>query len=135
MLPTWSADARASLAADLRAGFAAVAPATLEPSGRPATWWRVDPATGAVLGVSESGRGDAAVEYGMLVNVIGLAFCMVGAVSADSISALLLCGFGFATGTGVLLGSATAVGHGTGLLMVLSAVLYGLGGLGIPGGP
>ncbi|MBX3141542.1 MAG: hypothetical protein KF875_12365 [Trueperaceae bacterium] len=135
VLPTWSADARASLAADLRAGFAAVAPATLEPSGRPATWWRVDPATGAVLGVSESGRGDAAVEYGMLVNVIGLAFCMVGAVSADSISALLLCGFGFATGTGVLLGSATAVGHGTGLLMVLSAVLYGLGGLGIPGGP
>jgi len=132
-LPTWSADARASLAADLRAGFAAVAPAAVEPADRPATWWRVDPATGAVIGVSEDGRGDAAVEYGMLVNLVGMAFCTVGAVQAESVAAVTLCAFGFATGTGALIGSAGPVTHLVGALMLASAVLYGLGGLGIPG--
>ncbi len=132
-LPAWSADARASLAADLRAGFAAVAPVALTPSDRPATWWRVDPTTGAVLGVSEDGRGDAAVEYGMLVNLVGMAFCTVGAVQAESVAAVTMCAFGFATGTGALIGSAGPVTHLVGALMLASAVLYGLGGLGIPG--
>lgn len=135
-LPGWSADARASLAADLRAGYAAVAPATLEPTDGPASWWRVDTTTGAVLGVSESGRGDAAVEYGMLVNFVGFAFCMAGAIgSGTSPGAVTLCVFGMATGTGALIGSAGGVTHLVGVLMLASAVLYGLGGLGIPGNP
>jgi hypothetical protein len=60
----WQDDARARLADDVGAGFAAVVirqPVDIQ--GRPRLgWWRVDPRTGATIGVMESGYHQALTE-------------------------------------------------------------------------
>ena len=126
----WAPDASASLRADLEAGYLVVVPTAPGGTGAPASWWRIDPTTGTTLGVNELGWGPSMVAYALIVNFIGFAFCEVGAISGGAaIGGTVLCTFGFATGTGAILAGAGGV---AGALMIASAILYGLGGLGYP---
>ncbi len=60
-------DALAYLKRDLESGHAVVIP-TQMPSGLALTgWWRVDPVTGATLGMMSDGRGSDVMEYLVLV--------------------------------------------------------------------
>lgn len=125
-----SADAAALIAADVAAGYTVVVP-TAAAANTTASWWRIDPETGMTLGVNELGWGPSMAEYSMIVNFIGFAFCMVGSVgSGASPGSVTLCVFGLATGTGAIVAGAGGI---AGTLMIVSALLYGLGGLGIPG--
>ncbi|HYE99186.1 MAG TPA: hypothetical protein VEJ18_09765, partial [Planctomycetota bacterium] len=58
--------AKARLKAELGAGYVAVAP-TAEIDGE-AAWWRIDPRSGAALGIGETGYGQTATEYWLTVN-------------------------------------------------------------------
>jgi hypothetical protein len=63
------AEVRASLAAELDAGHVLIVPErSIELAGRQLYgWWRIDPVTGQALGVMDSGRGQAMVEYGLIL--------------------------------------------------------------------
>ena len=45
-------------------------------------WWRIDPKSGTTLGVMQGGRGQSAVEYAILCEVVGLA-AFVGCAGAN----------------------------------------------------
>ncbi len=61
----YKATAKARVKADLQAGHVVVAPA-VELEGE-AVWWRIDPRTGAALGIGETGCGQTSVEYWLVV--------------------------------------------------------------------
>jgi hypothetical protein len=65
-----STEARARITEDLRAGNIVVIPggSSETENGNELAWWRIDPSSGATLGIGESGAGQAMVEY--LVNTI-----------------------------------------------------------------
>ena len=78
------ADTQARLGQDLAAGYVAYcAPPT---KGRPATWYRVDPKTGATLGMGMNGWGASLGEYALQVWLISFAasffICMVATTGA-----------------------------------------------------
>jgi len=133
---TWSDEALASMTADLGSGAVVVAPLNAPtPSSGERTWWRVDPTTGATLGVGERGWGVSTAEYAFILNVVSFAFCEVSAVRGGAaVGGTLMCTFGFVTGTGGILavGTASTVSGVAGVLMLASVILYGIGGLGIP---
>ncbi|HZL38038.1 MAG TPA: hypothetical protein VFC78_22170 [Tepidisphaeraceae bacterium] len=65
--PAWrqaavSPDARARIEQDLANGFIVVVSASAPANGT-AAWWRIDPATGQILGMAGPGWGTAMVEY------------------------------------------------------------------------
>jgi hypothetical protein len=123
-------DVSALLRADLEAGYVVVVPTAPSEPDAPVSWWRVDPSTGATLGVNELGWGPSMAEYSLIVNFIGFAFCEVGAVSGGAaVGGTMMCVFGLATGTGAIVAGSGGV---AGALMIASAVLYGIGGLGYP---
>ncbi len=65
--PDLSPDLRARIVGDLSAGRLAVVP----PGGAGAVgWWRLDPSTGAVLGIGDRGWGQAFSEYTEGVNIV-----------------------------------------------------------------
>lgn len=127
----WPADVQARVRQEIAAGYAVVAPVALESSDPwGASWWRVDAATGETLGVNLLGWGPSAAEYALIVNFIGFGFCEVGTVLGGTpVGGTVLCVFGFATGTGAIL--ATGV-NAAGILGIVAALLYGIGGLGSP---
>lgn len=55
-------DTRTHLRKALAAGQVVVLPETRE-ADRSMTWWRIDPASGAALGMGPTGRGQAGIEY------------------------------------------------------------------------
>lgn len=131
-LAGWSADARESLKEDLTEGQAAVVPVAAPEEGE-AAWWLVDTRTGAVLGVDEHGRGNVMIDYIMVVNVILYGACMGSAISAAEranrlLVGILVCSTAFVAGAGTIVAAAEGAANATGLLMVISAMLYAIGG-------
>lgn len=72
-----AADDRARIAAALEAGYWVIVPeAPVEIAGTPASaWWRIDPATGATLGMTQHGGADF-TEYVAFVIVLGWPFIL-----------------------------------------------------------
>lgn len=101
---------RRAIARDLEAGYAVVAPVTMPDGFQTAAWWRVDPTSGVTLGRGGDGRGQAALDYIVLVNsifigVVGFGMCRAGGGSMGCCIA----------------DAATGVAGG----MILGALLYG----------
>lgn len=70
--------AREWLRGELESGFVVIAPVR-QPEGLDMTgWWRVDPVTGNVLGMTADGHGQDVVEY--LIDTTGIAFNLVQAL-------------------------------------------------------
>lgn len=63
----FDADAGARIAAELAGGKVVVLPAELAPGGPFPGWWRIDPASGATLGIGATGHGQAMVEYALII--------------------------------------------------------------------
>jgi hypothetical protein len=65
-----SKDVTARIAADVKNGFVVVAPtqALVSEDLSAEAWWRIDPATGASLGIGAKGWGQAISEYGLRVS-------------------------------------------------------------------
>jgi hypothetical protein len=72
-----AADVKARIASDLDAGNIVLAPSApvATDRGAQAGWWRIDPKTGATLGVGANGMGAALVERGSLHWWIGKGVC------------------------------------------------------------
>ena len=86
-----SIEARSNLARELEAGFT-----VLLPEGGAAAWWRVDPATGETLGITEDGRGQAMTEYVITLSDVGLNvyFTLKGlekCLEEETVGAMLCC--------------------------------------------
>jgi hypothetical protein len=64
-----SAEARQHIGDELKSGFAVVLPEK-PVSGSRLAWWRVDPQTGATLGMTESGEGAVMVEYAAMIGMV-----------------------------------------------------------------
>ena len=113
-------DARARIEADLNAGYIVVAPA--EPS---AAWWRIDPRSGATLGMMSSGGGaelaesallfaegmsSAACFVGVGIAVVGIADGSTGRVATGVALCAIAAGAGAAgSGLGLIAGGGNAV--------------------------
>lgn len=82
--------ARASMARDLQAGFAIVVPSRpVTLGGREAlAWWRIDPKTGATLGVGAEGTGTATETAILVAKHIAIAsvVCLAGHYGASAVS-------------------------------------------------
>jgi hypothetical protein len=85
--PAWRAmdlpaDVRQRMSADLSSGAAILLPAKAPvQDGRPHyAWWRLDPATGQVLGIGPSGWGQAAAEESMVKSHLELAIVTLASV-------------------------------------------------------
>lgn len=136
-LAAWPPDARARLTHEVEAGYAVLVDAAAgSAGGAPASWWRIDLLSGSALGVNALGYGASAAEYAMIVNFIGFAFCEYGALTGSApVAGTTMCAFGFATGTGAVIASGVGAAVGVaGVLAIASAILYGLGGIGVGGG-
>ncbi len=106
-IPVEFADSRAWIAADLTAGYSVLVPsrlATAKTTDGPA-WWRIDPVTGRVLGMSALGDGATMGEYAaVLGQVAGAMMCGVKMAmngpnqSAGQKAGALICLRGFAIG-------------------------------------
>lgn len=77
-LAALSPDTRARVEADLGAGYIVVAPGSPTPAGDGEAWWRIDPRTGATLGMMSSGGGAELAEYGLLLEYSSSVVCFVG---------------------------------------------------------
>ncbi len=132
-LAGWPDDAKEGLKRDVEAGYTVLANAAAGISDAGVgSWWRVDPSSGSTLGVDSRGYGNVTAEYGMIVNFIGFAACEYAAVTSGlPIAGTVYCAFGFATGSGALV---AGTGHAAGILSIVSALLYILGGSGHGGG-
>jgi hypothetical protein len=66
-----SADARSAITHDLDSGYIVVAPTTAVPQGgEPSVgWWRINPTTGDLLGVADSGWGQSVTERATLTEM------------------------------------------------------------------
>ena len=79
-------DLAARILADLAAGYAVVSPPGTAPDAQRAGWWRIDPSTGATLGMGEQGWGAVLVEYAFYLTVQAMLAeiaCMATAASEE----------------------------------------------------
>ncbi len=96
----WTAEARARLAESTQAGYIVIAPKSPDKGNSEdwSAWWRIDPATGATLGIDQEGRGAAgekvvidikaglqsAAAVGFAGGVCGFTLCVVSAAIAGN---------------------------------------------------
>ncbi len=133
---------KASVQADLDAGYVVIlAERPTEPGGRTG-WWRVNPATGETLGVSTGGYGDSMVEYAFLLNSIVLALVEFGVGTANCIhetgngtccvmTNLLVGGIFFGAGLGI--GAIAGLAISSAAVALTVSFLLGDVGLGVLG--
>ncbi|MBK7974286.1 MAG: hypothetical protein IPK07_13750 [Deltaproteobacteria bacterium] len=82
------ADVAQRIAMDLEAGYAVVAPSGGGDAAASAGWWRIDPATGATLGIGPTGHGQALVEYALVIviqTIIATAQCMIANAASKAL--------------------------------------------------
>jgi hypothetical protein len=112
---------------DLIQGYVVVLPKNVVVPLESSVWWRVDPNSGASLGMGDRGWGQDMLEYQFLVNLGGFGFCMAGGIGGNNVvRSTVFCVAGFSLGVGVML----TVGHTAGILALLAMGSYGAGGLG-----
>lgn len=82
------ADVAQRIALELKAGFAVVAPSGGGDAAASAGWWRIDPTTGATLGIGPTGHGQALVEYALVIviqTIIATAQCMIANAASKAL--------------------------------------------------
>lgn len=122
----WPEDALARARRDLQDGYSLLAP-TNAPANQESHWWRVDPTTGATLGVSERGWGATAVEYSFILTNVSFYYCLKGGGGTQR--SIILCGLGYMAGGGAAVLAAGPAGVAF-IFGLAAAILMGEGGLG-----
>ncbi len=133
---------KASVQADLDAGYAVILPERPAEPGARSGWWRVNPATGETLGIGTGGYGDSMVEYAFLLNSIVLALVEFGVGTANCtqatnngaccvISNLVVGGIFFGAGLGI--GAIAGLAISSAAVALTVSFLLGDVGLGVLG--
>jgi len=107
----------ARIEADLAAGYVVVAPGE---AGNVISWWRIDPLTGATLGMARTGGGAAAEWTTLMIQAVSGGLCLA---AVGTTIAFMVAGAG---GTSTVAGGA--------LLVCMSTGAFGIVGGGVTGG-
>lgn len=105
-----------ALAADVQRGYAVIVATGTTDDAAPFAWWRVEPSTGATLGVAADGRGAESTEYSIPFGVSAAfagALAVPGALACAAgeggmAMALCFCDLAVTTGVSLALGFALA---------------------------